>query len=1716
MKTFYFVLFIILVHSGLAQTSIFSYGSQWSYKDDGSDQGTAWITPAFNDVAWSTGTGQFGYGDGDEATIVNACGTVTQYPSCTNKYPTTYFRKTVNIANASLYAEYVFHSKFDDGIIVYVNGTEVFRNNMPSGAVSYSAYASGDVSGDGNTELETVINAATAGFVTGTNVIAVEIHQRNGSSSDVSFDMELLANETVSQQALVTYGSNWKYKDDGSDQGTTWIAPAFSDAAWSSGAGQLGYGDGDETTLINACGTVTQYPSCTNKYITTYFRKTINIPNAGIFGSFQLNMLVDDGAVVYINGTEVFRVNLPAGAIDYLTIAPSAISGDGNTVQTTTLSFPASALVSGNNTIAVEVHQNGGSSSDVTFDLELIAMPPVSGGANIVRGPYLQTATPSSILIHWKTDNAVDSKITYGTDSTNLNLTAYDAASTNDHVIELTGLAPYTRYFYSVGSSSGVMQYSYENYFVTSPVPGTEGKYTFWVNGDCGTNATHQKNVRDMYLNYIGNNVTNGWLLLGDNAYNSGTEGEYTSNFFDIYEDNVMKKSPLWPCPGNHDYANSGSRQNDHAVPYYDIFDCPVNGEAGGVPSNSEAFYSYDYGNIHFLSLDSYGKENNATRLYDTLGAQATWVKADLAANDKEWVIAYWHHPPYTMGSHNSDSEGELVEMREKFIRILEREGVDLILCGHSHDYERSCLMNGHYGYESSFNPAVHNLSSSSGRYDGSPNSCMYLKDSVHNTLNGTVYVVAGSSGKLGGTQSGYPHNAMYFSDATHGGSMVLEIESNRLDAKWICADGITRDNFTIIKNAGTKDTLTINYGESVTLNATWVGDYIWSNAAETSRGITVSPATSGILTVTDQYLCIADTFVINVIQPTSVVGTLTATQYCAGDAISVPFSVQGNYDSGNSFELQLSDETGDFSSPVSLGTLAGTVSATMNIVLPGNSFSGAGYRLRLVSSSPAGNGSMSAPFAINALPVVTAANNGPLCDGQTVTLNETAGNSISWTWTTAGGATITNSGNQSTDISGAADGDSFTVTGTDANGCVNSASTTITINPIPAISANGSNPTTCNGNNGSITVNGSASGNITVDWSGTTSGSQSGATLPYSIASLEEGNYQVIYTDETTGCQTVLSSVTLSDPALPVITAVNNGPVCDGQAISLNETGGNAVTWTWTTNGGATISNANGQSTSISGAVNGDSFTVTGTDANGCTETSSTIITINPIPAISASSSNPTTCNGTNGSVTVSGSSTGNVTVSWSGSASGSQSAATLPYIINGLEEGNYDFIYLDETTGCEALVSSVTLIDPTLPVITATNNGPVCEGQTISLNETGGNAVAWTWTTNGSATISNISGQSTSISGAVNGDSFTVTGTDANGCSETSTTIITINTVPSISVNSMDPTTCNGTNGSVTVDGSGSGNVTVNWSGTLTGSQTGVMLPYTITGLEDGNYTLSYTDEATFCETVQSAVVLTDPALPIVIASSNSPVCEGESIILTETGGESGIWIWSTNGNATIVSGTDQSTAVTGASDGDSFTVTGTDANGCSETASVTIAINALPVVTLNGLSTSYEVTDGNVLMNGTPSGGTYNGQGVTGNTFSPSAAGIGGPYNIVYFFQDGNGCENSDTVYVTVSPEQLGLTDVSVNGIMFSVFPNPASDHLTVSFTLETALEVELALVDQAGKVCKTAQHSVVSAGKNVIEFTLDELQLAEGNYFLKVKAGDAVEFVKVIVQ
>ena len=626
---------------------------------------------------------------------------------------------------------------------------------------------------------------------------------------------------------LVSQGTTWKYLDNGSNQGTAqgtaWSAAGFNDAAWATGAAQLGYGEGDEATVISFG------PDANNKYITSYFRRAFTVANPASLANLTLYLKRDDGAAVYLNGTEIFRDNLPAGALAYDTLATTAAADDGTSYLSAAI--PVSALASGTNVLAVEIHQASLTSSDVSFDLELagaIAAPTVT----VTRGPYLQKATPTSLITRWRSDAAHLGRVRYGLTQTNLNLFADETAATTEHSVTLRNLQPDTTYYYSIGTAASALAGGDANhFFVTPPLSGQAKNTRIWVLGDAGTATAEQLATRDAYYTFNGTRYTDLWLMLGDNAYQNGTDSEYQAAVFNLYQ-NTLRQSVLWTTLGNHDTAQSANPSAD--LPYYRIFDLPQNAEAGGIASGTEAYYSFDYGNIHFVCLDSMTSSRAAN------GPMLTWLQNDLAANLKTWLIAFWHHPPYSKGSHDSDTELELIEMRQNALPILESYGVDLVLTGHSHAYERSYLIDGHYGSSATFANSM-KKNGGSGR-PGSEGA--YTKPTVGpGRHEGAVYAVAGSSGQASGGALNHP--AMFIS-LNNLGSMVLDVNGNQLDAKFLRETGAVADSFTLIKGAVPKPPLAPSNLAGAAAGRTRV-NLNWTDNANNETGFKIERSTNGI-----------------------------------------------------------------------------------------------------------------------------------------------------------------------------------------------------------------------------------------------------------------------------------------------------------------------------------------------------------------------------------------------------------------------------------------------------------------------------------------------------------------------------------------------------------------------------------------------------------------------------------------------------------------------------------------------------------------------------------------------------------------------------------------------------------------------------------------------------------------------------------------------------
>ena len=310
-------------------------GSEWLYHDLDYNPGQGWQKGDFDDSSWSLGKAQLGYGDGDENTEL-ATGSAS-----------TYFRKKIHIADGLRWASLkVLH---DDGVAIWINGKRILTKYMDNG-LRHLVYASKQSQ---ENEISTADLDANL-FQKGTNTIAVLIKQHSPTSSDVSFDLELLPNyESEPLPKSIAFGSDWHYHAINQSPGSNWFRENFDDSRWLKGKAQLGYGDGDEKTEIG------------NGSPSAYFRKKMRVSDDLKWA--QIKVRHDDGIAIWINGQNILEKYMNNGT-DHSVYASSQSQDN----ELSTLDLDPSLLKVGSNTIAVQIKQHSATSSDLSFDLELM------------------------------------------------------------------------------------------------------------------------------------------------------------------------------------------------------------------------------------------------------------------------------------------------------------------------------------------------------------------------------------------------------------------------------------------------------------------------------------------------------------------------------------------------------------------------------------------------------------------------------------------------------------------------------------------------------------------------------------------------------------------------------------------------------------------------------------------------------------------------------------------------------------------------------------------------------------------------------------------------------------------------------------------------------------------------------------------------------------------------------------------------------------------------------------------------------------------------------------------------------------------------------------------------------------------------------------------------------------------------------------------------
>jgi hypothetical protein len=629
--------------------------------------------------------------------------------------------------------------------------------------------------------------------------------------------------------------------------------------------------------------------------------------------------------------------------------------------------------------------------------------------------------------------------------------------------------------------------------------------------------------------------------------------------------------------------------------------------------------------------------------------------------------------------------------------------------------------------------------------------------------------------------------------------------------------------------------------------------------------------------------------------------------------------------------------------------------------------------------------GTANTTITVNALPIVDAGPNQTLCAQNSATVSGSGASTYAWDNNISNGVAFTPTATAT-----------YTVVGTDANGCTNTDQVQVVVNALPNVIA-GINQTLCAGT--AVTLSGA--GAVSYSWDNSINDG-------VAFTPTATNNYTVVGTDAN-GC-TNTDTVQVVVNALPIVIAGINQTVCAGTAVTLVGTG--AVTYSWdnSINDGVAFT-----------PTNTATYTVTGTDANGCIDTDQLQVVVNALPIVIAGNSQ-TVWIGT--AVTLSAA--GAVTYTWDNSINDGVAftpSNTATYTVTGTD-----------INGCIDTDQVQVIVNP-LPVTSAGNNQTVCSGTTVTL--AGSGATSYSWNNN----ISNgVPFTATSTT------TYTVTGTNGNGCVNTAQMTVIVNTLPVVTAGS-NQSVCPGT--AVTLNGSGA--LFYSWNNGISNG-----LPFTPSATT--TYTVTGTASNGCSNTAQVQVILN--ALPTVSAGSNQTICPGASVTLSGSGAASYSWNNSVSNGVAFTP-----TATT------TYTVTGTNANGCSNTAQTTVTIN--PILTVNAGPDVMSCTGETVVLSGqgantyTWSNGVQNGQG-----FVPTATGV---YSVSGV--DSFGCTGTDqvTVYVNSASSStvtaLACNTYELNGQTYNqsgtysqTIPNAfgCDSTITLNLTLDTPLSTPIVTV------------------------------------------------------
>jgi len=757
--------------------------------------------------------------------------------------------------------------------------------------------------------------------------------------------------------------------------------------------------------------------------------------------------------------------------------------------------------------------------------------------------------------------------------------------------------------------------------------------------------------------------------------------------------------------------------------------------------------------------------------------------------------------------------------------------------------------------------------------------------------------------------------------------------------------------------NAGLDQTVCA--GTAVTLNGSGAATYTWNNGV--TNGVAFTPAATTTYTVTGTSAagCINTDQVIVTVNPLPTVNAGIDQTVCLGATVTLSGSGAATYTWNNGITngVAFTPTLGTTTYTVTGTSAAGCINTDQVIVtvnpLPAPVINGpatycAGNTALLSTSTPFTTYSWSTG-STNPTINATSANN-PI----TVTVtNAFACQATSPVFTVTQNSVITANFNvticqgQSATIHGVSQtvAGVYSQTFTLGTGCDSTSNVTLVVNPLPAVNA-GVDQAVCTGTATTLT----ATGATTYSWNnGVTNG------IPFTQA-IGATTYTVTGTSAA-GC-TNTDQVVITVNPLPTVGAGVDQTVCAGTAVTL--TGSGATTYTW--------NNAVTNAVAFT-PVATNTYTVTGTDANGCINTDQVLVTVNPIPTVGAGA-DQTICIGA--SVTLSGS--GAATYTWNNGVTNAISfapVATTTYTVTGTS-----------AAGCTSTDQVVVTVNP-LPTVNAGVDQTICIGASVTLSASGAATYSWN---NGVTDGAAFAPAATTT--------YTVTGTSAAGCVNTDQVTVTVNPLPTVNAGA-DQTVCAGT--AVTLTASGA--ATYTWNNGVTDGT-----PFTPAATT--TYTVTGTSAAGCVNTDQ--VTVTVNPIPNVFAGNDISICDGQTVTLSGSGAATYTWD----------NGATNGVAITPAVGTTTYTVTGTSAAGCINTDQVIVNVNPIPVVAF-----TPDVTQGCAPLtvnftNSTPNvsncvwtmsdGSVINGCGTVTNTFT-----MPGCYDVTLTTTSNSGCVNSTTM-------------------------------------------------------------------------------------------------------